>query len=72
MKIFYRFVILDCEGFFSCVDGFCMDGFTAEEIENFSHEENFFTQNQICDGNIACPATEFDEWGCNPSPNPEP
>ena len=87
LKKFYLFVILGCEGSFSCVDGFCMDGFSAEELNEFKekYEENFFTRGQICDGNIACPATEFDEMGCNPAnrdtddedtsnpgPNPEP
>ena len=64
-----------------------MDGFTAEELNEFKelYEENFFSWDQICDGNIACPATGFDEMGCNldngdrddedtssPDSNPEP
>ena len=81
----YIFLLLECVGNFSCFDGFCMDGYTAEEINKWFPEENFFSWKQICDGNIACPETEFDEMGCNPAnrdtddedtsnpgPNPEP
>ena len=62
-----------------------MDVFEAEELKEMCSVENCFSRDQICDGNFACPATKFDEMGCNqadenindedtsnPEPNPEP
>ena len=63
-----------------------MDSFTFEEIQDeLTMGYQSFSRDQICDGNIACPITEFDEKGCNldngdrddedttsPGSNPEP